>query len=165
MRITRSFIQQLCILAIIESLIAEFKKNEIENTPELSGKILYLKSQFIKIRSFLLSRHNVSINKDGYIVLDKKSEKRFNNTKDRMLKELAKILPPKTIDLKLWINTSILIVDEFIKKLPEHIKTEWQDLLEILCNIYEDFDNDISCQDMIKEGVNIGLKILKTLES
>ena len=161
MRITRSFITQICILSLIESLIIILKDNK---TNDLEPKILYLSTQVIMMKSSLIEKHNIQLNHTGLMILDNKSDRRFNRTKQNMLNELHKVLPKNNIDLRLWLNTCLLICDEFVKKCHPSIKNQWDKLLEIICDIYMIYDPNIECNELIKNGMDIGEKILKSLE-
>lgn len=166
MCLSRSVTNNLCVLALVGSVVDQMTIRKNQYTPGLRSLHDTLQQQHTTTRGTVLQLASIPASASGMMLLEPSEYRRWVRKEKEFFDVVLKVVPEKTLDARMWLTTVLLVVEEYMKTIPETAepyRTLWGLLHDTITAIYHIFDPDLECRSLMEDGVFRGEKIMEVL--
>ena len=167
MRLSRSVINNLCVLSLIGSVVEQMATRRDQYPPELCDLHDELRTAHGYARETVLQLAGIDTSEEGLMLLPESDFRRWSRTERMFFDTVIKAVPEKTLDARMWMTAVLLVVEDYAATVPEHAtpyRGYWDTLSSILASIYALYDPGYRCKKMMREGLDKGIRILEVLK-
>ena len=164
MRLSRSVINNLCVLSLVGSVVEQMQTRRDQYSPELRTLHTQLRDTHMRAHSAVLEHAGIDT-RDGLMLLPEKDHRRWTRTERMFFDTVLKTVPEKTLDARMWMTAVLLVVEDYTATIPKDTmwRLIWDELNCVLASIYLAYDPGYRCKKMMREGMGKGQKILEVL--
>ena len=166
MRLSRSVINNLCVLSLIGSVVEQMDTRRDQYPPEMQNLHDELRVAHRYARETVLELAGIDTSDEGLMLLPESDFRRWSRTEKAFFDAVLKSVPEKTLDARMWMTAVLLVVEDYAATVPDHAtpyRGWWDTLSSILASIYALYDPGFRCKAMMREGMDKGQKILEVL--
>ena len=167
MRLSRSVINNLCVLSLIGSVVEQMQTRRDQYPPELCDLHDELRLTHKLARHTVLDMAGIDTTTDGLMLLPDNDLRRWNRAEKRFFDAVLKSVPEKTLDARMWLTAVLLVTEDYAATVPGHAtpyRGYWETLSSILASIYSMYDPGYRCKAKMREGMDKGQRILEVLK-
>ena len=167
MRLSRSVINNLCVLSLVGSVVEQMQTRLNQYPPEMQSLHDELRVAHKYARETVLELAGIDTSEEGLMLLPESDFRRWSRTERMFFDTVLKAVPEKTLDARMWMTAVLLVVEDYAATVPEHAtpyRGYWETLSSILASIYALYDPGYRCKAMMREGMSKGVKILEVLK-
>ena len=167
MRLSRSVINNLCVLSLVGSVVEQMSTRRGQYGPELQELHDELRTAHGYAREAVLQLAGIDVSDEGLMLLPESDFRRWTRTEKAFFDAVMKSVPEKTLDARMWLTAVLLVVEDYAATIPDHATTYrglWETLSGILASIYALYDPAYRCKAMMREGMAKGEKVLEVLK-
>ena len=165
MRLSRSVINNLCVLSLIGSVVEQMQTRRDQYPPELQSLHDELRVAHSFARAAVLEHAGIDT-RDGLMLLQEKEYRRWARTEKQFFDTVLKSVPEKTLDARMWMTAVMLVVEDYSDTIPRDTRWSlvWEEISRILASIYELYDPGFRCKAKMRDGLDKGRRILEVLK-
>ena len=167
MRLSRSVINNLCVLSLIGSVVEQMDTRRDQYPPELCDLHDELRTAHRYARETVLELAGIDTSEEGLMLLPESDFRRWSRTEKAFFDAVLKAVPEKTLDARMWMTAVLLVTEDYVDSIPYHATTHyklWEPIWSLLASIYALYDPGYRCKKMMREGMDKGIKILEVLK-
>ena len=168
MRLSRSVINNLCVLSLVGSVVDQMATRRDQYPPELCALHDELRVAHDGYHSLLYSMADIDTESSNVEeLLADPGFNRWRKKEEKFFDTVIKAVPERTLDARMWLTAVMLVVEEYVATIPEHAKLhreQWDALSSIMASIYALYDPGFRCRKMMRKGMDKGVKILEVLK-
>ena len=167
MRLSRSVINNLCILSMIGSVVEQMATRRDQYPPELCALHDELRTAHGYARETVLRLAGIDTSDEGLMLLPESDFRRWSRTEKAFFDAVMKCVPEKTLDARMWMTAVLLVVADYAATVPKTsapYRVLWDHLESILSSIYALYDPGYRCKAKMREGMDKGQRILEVLK-
>lgn len=166
MRLSRSVINNLCVLSLINSVVEQMEFHKKEYPEKMRRSWVRLKLAQSRARERMLESAGIGT-KEGIMQLPEKEYRRWVRHEQRLFDTVLAAVPEKTLDARMWVTAVLLVCESHIESIPataRDARSTWSEILLHISEIYNQYDPEWSCIKQMQDGAFRGEKILEALQ-